>query len=194
MPGGQRGGERGFGGGAGGRAGRGAGRLAVVDDPLGGEDSLAGPQQRGAGSAMVLSDAPPGNVGGSDIGYPRGPGAGQNRAGGGAPGSQAGGDERRGCREVLGADQHRRGLAEQAGPVVHGVDDVAVAPAGVPVGRAEVADEFSATAGEDGQPAAEPVSSDEHGESAGRHGGRPIRPTPVVQARPQGGQLRLSWV
>lgn len=69
--------ERGFGGGADGRAGWGAGRSAVVDDLLGGEDMLTGPQQRGAGLAVVLSDTPPRSVGSSDIGHTRGPGAGQ---------------------------------------------------------------------------------------------------------------------
>jgi hypothetical protein len=173
VPGGEGGGERGFGGGAGTGAGRGPGRLAVVDDVLGGEDPLAGSQQGGAGSAVVFGNPA---LGSGDIGHPRGPVAGQDRAVRGTPRCQAGSDEGLGCGDVLGTDQHRRGLAEQAGPVVHRVDDVAVGPAGAPVGLAEVPDEFSAAPAENRELAAEPVGGNEHGKLAGGHGGRPLRP------------------
>lgn len=43
-----------------------------------------------------------------------------------------------------------RGLTEQAGPVVHRVHEVAVCPARLPIGLAEVADEFSAAPAESG--------------------------------------------
>jgi hypothetical protein len=123
--------------------------VAVVDDVLGGEDTIAGSQQGAAAPAMALGDPPPGGVGSSGIGDAGRPVTGQNRAVRGTPRSEAGGDGL-GSGDPLRTDQHPGWLAEQAGPVVHRVDDVAVGTAHLPVGLAQGPDEFSAAPAENG--------------------------------------------
>jgi hypothetical protein len=128
-----------------------SGLPAVLGDPVGRQHLLAGTEQPDTGSAVAIGHSltsSPSSVGARD---PRRPVTRQNRAFRGEPGPQPGTDELAGRCDALRGEQDPARLREHAGPVIHGMRDVAVAPSSPPVRPAHAADELAAATREDGQ-------------------------------------------